>query len=174
MKKFTLILLISAAPCMARVLTLIPSNFDEFVSKMVPEKEQKLFQGYYAQLENNIAKEKEESQRSTHYYIHSKALASLEEKHAVWGSEVNHFLTDLRFLDASYDSERSEVRSFLNWYGAYQEYEHAREEQIKKTAQAHLDELNKDGFVSNAKSYVTKATQKIGGWFNGFRKRKTT
>ena len=103
MKKFALILLVSAAPSFARVLTFVPLNFDEFVSKMIPEKEQKLFKGFYSEFKNKMAKEKEKLQIKTRHYIHSKAFASLEENHAVWSAEVNEFLTDRRFLDESYD-----------------------------------------------------------------------
>ncbi len=157
-----------------RVLTFVAATFDDFVTRTVPEKDQGLFCGYYTELKDKLDKETTEKQKQTRSYLYNRGLTLLEENHHVWSEEIKLFLTDLRFLDETFDKERSDIRSFLYWYGAYQEYAYARGQQMQKIAQVQIEESKKeDGFLSTAKSYVAKATQKVGGWFKGWGKSKT-
>lgn len=145
----------------AEVLTFITKDFDLFLSQVVSVSERNRFNSYYQKLQQKMSRLDENNQKKVRFNIYQTALNNLDNEHHVWAEEIKLFLSDLQFLDTSFDKERSCVRQFLSWYGSYAEFQ---------TINAAIRRSEKgSGFLEKVKQQFTKATNKIGDWFRSWR-----
>jgi hypothetical protein len=168
MKKILLsLVLLTSLPCMARVLQFVQSDFDVFVTQSVPQADQERFRGYFTKLQEQM--QSGEKPETTRKYIYNRGFEALERDHAEWSKALASFMSR-DYVDESYDSERTEARSFVYWHGAFEEFKQAKNQTRQPDQLAIKQEQDKTTTLTQAKSYVTKATQKVSNWFRGFRR----
>ncbi len=149
----------------AKELLFVETDFNTFVVQAVPSTEQNGFKAYFNDLQQKIAKLDQEEQRQMRRHMYDSAFELLAYEHRAWANDIRKFLSNLQFLDESFDHERTDVRTFLSWYGAYKEYRGPQ-----KTRVASGDVAAKENFWRNVKTQVTKAADKIGNWLRSLKK----
>ncbi len=151
-----------ALPSMrAKTLSFVDSDFNTFVSQVVPFSERDRFTAYHDKLKKNIDAQPVKTQQKIRSTMHQSGFQWLDAEHHVWAEEIRLFLSDLQFLDQVFDEERLQVRNFLYWYGTYGEFQH-RVKGVKITSKA-------GDFFGHLKHKITKAAHKVGDWFRSVR-----
>lgn len=166
---FNLLLLISL-PCSARVLQFVQPDFELFIAQSVPQEDQERFKGYFQKLQEQM--ESGVTKEATRKCIYKCGFSAIERDHPAWSDELSKFM-NRDYLDESYDSERDEVRRFVYWNGALEEFKQAKQHTRQPDKLALKQEQDQSGTLTQAKSYMAKATQKVGNWFKGWRRSTT-
>ncbi len=170
----SLLLLCSVAFAREKILRFVQSDFDTFVESSIAQEDQERFRGYYTKLQEQIEIENQEKQKKTREYLFGRGFVALERDHTQWHKQITRFIGP-DYLDVAYDSERTQVREFVYWHGALEEYKQAKQDVAPIGQVAHANqEKEKAGLMNQAKSYVAKATQKMGNWFKGLRQSATS
>jgi hypothetical protein len=145
-------------------LPFIDMNFEGFCKQMVPEAERLQFATYYQDMQRKFMSLHQTEQRKRKHILYDAAMDALYAEHKVWADTINVFVTDLQFLDSSYDQDRNGIRLFLERYGMYKEYERSRGIKVAQPATNTIDD-----FWKNIKVHVSKITDKVGSWFKSLR-----
>lgn len=164
------ILLLTSLPCMARVVQFVQPDFELFVTQSVAQEDQERFKGYFQklqeQMESGVAKE------ATRKYIYKCGFSAIERDHPAWSDELSKFM-NRDYVDESYDNERAEVRRFVYWNGALEEFKQAKQHTRQQDKLAIKQEQDQSGTLTQAKTYVAKASQRVSNWFKGWRRSTT-
>jgi hypothetical protein len=163
MKKNMLLILLGCNALLCADLSFIDKDFDIFCKQIIPELQRSKFTQYYHDIEQKLILMKQDNQLKRRCGWYESALYALDQEHKIWADAIHSFLTGLQFLDKSYDQDRDSVRTFLERYGIYKEYEQQngiKTVQLSRTA---------DDFWNTIKIQVTKITEKVGNWFKALR-----
>lgn len=145
-------------------LSFIDKNLDDFCARIVPTRERSDFVRYYRNMKQAIDVLEKDKQIKQHSLLYSNALRMLSIDHKAWADDINFFLTDLCFLDKTYDTERDGVRLFLERYGIYKEFA------VKKGIETAQSSDSRSRYIwQQVKRQVVHATQRVGDWFKSWR-----
>lgn len=173
MRYLPIILLVSFLSCSARVLDFVETDFDGFVNqKMADNKEeQKSFQGYHADLTQKIKEASTDEQVRTRKYLYECGETALAKTDKKKHDKLNKLLYTKEYNDPIYDEEKAQAREYVYWTGAFEEYQQQRHgSPALEPHNVAQNETKSSKFLNQAKSYMTKATQKVGNWFKKWRR----
>ncbi len=153
----------------AKYIPFIDTSLDDFCKRMIQDQDRENFSKYYQNHEQKITALENDAQKKRWHALYTKAMKSLENDHKAWANDINFFLTDLFFLDKSYDQERREVRVFLERYGVYKEFENSSGAKV-----AQRPKIEEQAAWKNVKTHVAKVAEKVGNWFKIIRTEMTT
>ena len=142
-------------------------DFSSFVNRTVPAAQRERFAGYFERISAQINAKNESERQELAYTLRKTALDAMKTEHRSWANDITAFLSDPHYLDATFDTERGQLRDFLSWYGAYEKFQGATK---TKTRVAQSDTSK---FMDSVKVHLAKATNKIGGWFKSLKTRLT-
>lgn len=161
-------------------LSFVDKSIDAFINHVVEnERDKQSFKMYYARLQEKVATSDPSKQRATRQYLYHIAFNNLEKKHKDWRQQIDVFFSDVHFtVDESFDEVRGNIRHFLVWYGAYEEYlavkmlaeqKNNKPDKEAITIKAEQPQKSDDevslSFLKKIKSYASGLGNKIANWF---------
>ena len=165
------IALLFSLPSLVHALSFVEKDFKSFVNRVVDAPLREKFADYYGTVNARINTKNEEEKRELRADIYQTALKSMKTEHKAWAQDIQMLLSDVLYLDKSFDQERAEARDFLDWYGTYSKFR-AATQATNKTKVAFSGKKLSDGtkdFLDNVRGRVTKVTSKVGDWFKNLR-----
>ncbi len=159
------LLLSLSTPALAQVLSFVDKDFNSFVNHIIPPSQREQFAAYCQKISDNIKEKSEGDRQKLRGNLYQTALNNLKSEHHAWANDIQMFLSNVHYLDPSFDQERAEVRDFLYWCGTYEAFQVAT-----KTKVAQVDSKK---FMDTVRVQVSKVTHKIGDWFKLLRTRLT-
>ncbi len=153
-----------STPAVAHVLSFVDRDFNSFVNHIISPSQRELFAAYYQKIDDRIKGKNESERQKLRDNLCQTAINSLRLEHHAWYKEIEMFLS-VRYIDTSFDQERSDMRDFLYWHGAYEAFQVAT-----KTKVARVDSKK---FMDTVRVQVSKVTHKIGDWFKLLKTRLT-
>ena len=142
------------------------TDFDAFVTTIIPQEEHNNFKRYYEKLLKTIDEDAPEQQCSTRRYFRQKALDSLDSQHHIWYEQITIFLHDIAYIDQMYDKDRERLQSYLLWYGAYQEFDSMKKKLKKQVEETKAEEPEKSTMLDSTKAFASNISTRVKGWFS--------
>lgn len=161
MKKSVMMLaLLSLSAHAAQHFQFIDKDLDSFAKRMIPASQKEKFVAYFNSYSAKLAACEPDMQKQQKADVAKKAQHELEADYQVWAQQISDFLTNVAYLDSSYNDDRADIQAFLERYGVYKEFVHANNPKSMQVAQ----QTRARKAWNNVKSGVSKATQKMGSW----------
>ncbi len=147
------------------MLSFVDRDFNSFVNHIIPPSKREQFAAYYQKIDDNIKEKSEGERQKLRGNLYQTALNSLKSEHRAWENDIQMFLSNVRYLDTAFDQERSDMRDFLYWCGAYEAFQVATKTKIVR--------VDSKKFIDTVRVQVSKVTHKIGDWFKSLKTRLT-
>jgi len=169
---FSIALLLSMPAFGGSVLSFLTGDFKEFVNTTIPAPQRERYADYYAKITAQIKSKSEAERLELSYTLRQTALDALKNQHHKWAKDIGAFINDAHYLDAAFDTERGELRNFLSWYGAYEKFQETGNTKQKR-AKTEVAKFDSSKVLDSVRTQMTKAKDKIGGWFKALKTKLT-
>ncbi len=174
MQRMVLLFLVITQAILSGVnFSFIPDSFELFVANTITPEERNSFSRYYEKLSKTIHEDALDQQRSTRRYFRQKALDFLELHHHASYEQIHNFISDVAFLDQTYDNDRAKLQAYLLWYGAYQEFDITKKQVKQKVAvskdkapEKHNALESTSTLITETSELITDASDTVSGWFS--------